>query len=185
MRKTIILFFLSALLLVACAKLPAQEGATPVEENPDQPLPAQTETPLPSTGAGQDKPSPVELPEGAVLVFHRSGGIAGVNEIWTVYADGRVTLLEGNQPEASTQQWQVDPEQVVTLLEKLDSLGFFTLQISGGPGDACCDRFAYSLAVAYQENSRELSAVEGASRVPDGYWQAVSEVEAFLKAASQ
>ncbi len=182
MRKALVCLFITALLLGACATLPAQEQGTPVEESS---TPVHTQPPLPPTSGTQDKPEPAELPEGAVLVFQRSGGFAGVNEVWTLYADGRLTKSDHDQPEAEIQEWQVEPEEVMALLEKIDSLGFFSMQASVKPGEVCCDRFAYSLAASYHGTSRELSAVEGTAGIPEAYWQVISEVNTFLQSVAK
>jgi len=181
MRKTMSLITLAALLLSACATLPMQD--TSPDEAPDQPQPAQTE--LPPSGEAQSKPSRVELPEGAVLEFRRSGGFAGLNEVWTLYADGRLTKAESDQPGASIQEWQTDPEQVTALLEKIVALGFFELPAGGEPVAVGVDRFAYSLTLGYNDMRHTVSAAEGAGDVPEPLWQAIAEVQAFLEATAQ
>ncbi|HSF82014.1 MAG TPA: hypothetical protein VLA49_12310 [Anaerolineales bacterium] len=178
MRKAISLLTLTALFLAACATLTGQESSP--GEAPDQPRPEQTEVPLPPSGEVQDKPSQVELPEGAVLEFRRSGGFAGLNEVWTLYADGRLTRAESDQPGAATQEWQVEAEQVAVLLEVIDGLGFFSLpsgDLSQAPG---ADRFSYSLTVNYQGSSRTISAAEGAKGASAALWQVISEVQGFV-----
>lgn len=182
MRKAVVFIFIASLLLGACATLAAQEQETPILESPK---PAQSQPPPSPTSETQDKPEPAELPEGAVLVFQRSGGFAGVNEVWTLYADGRLTKSDHDQPEAEIQEWQVEPEEVKALLEKIDSLGFFSLPDSSGGEAAGVDRFSYSLAASYQGSSRTLSAAEGAKGVTEVYFQAISEVQRFLEVASK
>ena len=181
MLKTMSLMLLAALALAACATLPGQD--TSPDFAPDQPT--RTETPLPPSGEAQDKPSRVELPEGAVLEFRRSGGFAGLNEVWTLYADGRLTKEDDDELDARPQEWQVAPEQVTALLEKIVSLGFFELPAGSEPGAAGVDRFAYSLTLSYNDMRHTASAAEGGVEVPEALWQAIPEVQAFLEAATK
>jgi hypothetical protein len=116
---------------------------------------------------------PGELPRGAVIVFRRSGGIAGLDEEWTLYADGRVVSKDGRQ-------WQTSAEQVSGLLERLDALGFFDLEATTAPVVPCCDRFYYELAVIGNEQTNTVATYDGAPDTPPGVWQAIEAVTNFL-----
>ena len=82
----LIAFSLLIVALAGCATLPA-EAPSPSD------TPAATETPAPTvtSAATATTPPKSELPAEAVIVYKRSGGIAGLDEMWTIYPDGNVT----------------------------------------------------------------------------------------------
>ena len=196
MSKMIASCLIFSLLVSGCATLPAQQTApaeapeqpaqgTSPGQAPEQPEAAQTELPLPPESEPQDKPSPLELPEGVLLEFRRSGGFAGLDEVWRLYADGRLAKATSVQPDAPLQEWQADPEQVTALLETIVALDFFDLPPGGKPEIVGADLFSYSLAVNYNGFSRQVSAVEGAAGAPEALWQAVTAVQIFVDAVAK
>jgi len=130
----------------------------------------ETQAPVPVSG------EPGELPQGAVIVLRRSGGFAGLDEEWTLYDDGTVTAKDGRQ-------WQTSPEEVSTLLEGLEALGFFELEAAPSPVIPCCDRFSYELTAVAGERVHTAATYDGATDTPAGLWQAIEVVTEFLKQA--
>jgi hypothetical protein len=72
--------------------------------------PALTPSGQPDTGAG----------DGILVVYHKSGGIAGVDETLTIYADGRVVLQtrSGQEKTAQIADSEIDP--LLTLLSSAE-----------------------------------------------------------------
>ena len=124
MRYLLVLPIIFGIILSACA--PSKTNSTPS---------APTQPPVASATNGSVKLTP-SLPGGAVILYHRSGGIAGLDEIYTIYSDGRITI--GNEKE-----WQVSPQAVQRLLEQIEQAGFFQAEQTGPVRVPCCDRFTY------------------------------------------
>ena len=133
------------LLLTACGPAATLEtvptlppAATPTT-NPaqttfDSPLPSGV-APLPQTA---EPPTPVELEDtgkgraaigDAVIIYERSGGIAGIMQTYEIYADGRTVIRDGDT-EIET---RVSPNDVQTALTRIEELGFFDLAAPLGP----------------------------------------------------
>jgi len=111
--------------------------------------------------------------EGAAVIFRQSGGLAGMDLEWTVYADGRVVNKEG-------QIWRAAPEQVNQLLRDIDELGFFDVKQNEMPRDTCCDRFLYELSVTMEDKNQSLTTIDGDENAPQALWDAIRTVREFL-----
>jgi hypothetical protein len=101
-----------------------------------------------------------DSPDNAVVIFHRSGGFAGLDQQWMIYADGRIESPGGEQQE-------VDPESVQALFETIQSAGFFELDDSYVPEDTCCDRFTYTVTVQLGDRSKTLVTIDASPTQPD------------------
>lgn len=115
----------------------------------------------------------VEMPEGAVVIFRRSGGFAGVNEEWVIYADGRVKSSQG-------EEWQADPAAVGDLLAQIDGYDFFSLRSQYIPANPCCDLFSYELIVNDRGRVHLVATVDGAD-APEGLQLALQAVQEFIE----
>lgn len=170
-----------ALLLSACGLLPQSTVQTTptVEEgqSPAQTAPAPEATEIVLTPIGKPKP-PEGIPVGAVIIYRRSGGIAGLDEQWEIFDDGRIVAKSGEIA-------QTTPEEISGLLTELARLGFFDLQPQPLPLDLCCDRFTYELTAVSGQRAQSYTAVDGQEGVPPAFWQALELVQAFLQAHSQ
>ena len=175
MRKAFIMIPLVSLLLAACAALPAQEqGQQASTETSDAASPRPTETQVP-TSAGK---APVDegkttLPEGVVIEFRRSGGIAGVNEDWLIYSDGHITR--------GAKEWQVSPETVGQLLAKIETLGFFEMKGNYMELNTCCDRFTYDVIIQNGDKVNRVTTIDAAPNVPAELWQVIDEIGRFVQ----
>ncbi|MEJ2747869.1 MAG: hypothetical protein P8183_08160, partial [Anaerolineae bacterium] len=160
---------LAILLLGACSPTVAsspdiEPGVTAVPEakataTPSALKPVATSEPAetaPVDSAESSKPDKMEaVPAGAVLVFHRTGGFAGVDQRWVVYADGRIDMPDGTQK-------QVDASQVQALLDTVQTANFFDLNDSYVPLDNCCDRFTYSITVQLDGQVKTVNTIDDA-----------------------
>jgi hypothetical protein len=180
MRKVLIL----VVLLAGCAVPPAnpvrQGTATPVQVE-DRPLAktAAAATPAPSETAQPEKEGePAERP---LIVYHRSGGIAGSEEEWKIYASGRVSHADLAKHDNPIQEWQVEPEQVAELLHKIETLGFFDLEDDYMPLDTCCDRFTHEVTVRRGGNVKSLRVLDATPEVPVVAWDTIDAIQGFLE----
>ncbi|MGQ9555427.1 MAG: hypothetical protein ACUVWR_15100 [Anaerolineae bacterium] len=111
----------------------------------------------------------------AVIVYKRSGGLAGVKDDWTIYSDGRIVDGKGSEK-------RVSPEEVSEVLRQAEKVGFFTFQASGPRPNLCNDCFSYSLSITSGEKSNSLSLVDGQKGVPDEIWQLLQVVQDLTRA---
>jgi hypothetical protein len=163
MRFWSVLMIVMVLTQAAC--LPPRDASTPVP--PAQP----SEVP---TKVGSDNPAP-DLPDGAVIVYRHSGGIAGLDETFTIYADGRVTSADGMQE-------QVSPQDVQHLLKEIEQAGFLTVDQAGPSIVPCCDRISYTLTVRMDGKTHTLQTYDGASDQPVALQTAMNILNRFLDA---
>jgi len=112
-------------------------------------------------------------PNGPVIVYSRTGGIAGTSERWDLYPDGRVVSEEGGE-------FQAEPQQVVDLVAAFEQAGFFEMQQSGGPGGTCADCFTYDVAVRAGEKSNQLRFTDADSNLPGAFMQTMQQLNMFL-----
>jgi len=162
----------SSLLIIAlagCATLPAE-------------APAPTETPAPSAtpGATATTPPKSELPGEAVIVYKRSGGIAGLDEMWTIYPDGNVAFAAHAQGEGPERLYQVEAAEVAALVDTLDTLGFFALTGNYMPLDTCCDRITYDIEARSGDLVNHVVTLDAAPNTPPELWQAIDALNAFV-----
>lgn len=156
----------------------AVPALNPVTPTPEAALatanPAATKSARPTIDAAAGDQAGA-LPEDAVLVFERAGGLKGIGPskmTWTFYADGRVMSSDGRS-------WQVAPAEVAALVDDLGALGFDTLQASYQPADTCCDLVTYTFRLQLEGVVYETAVMEGAN-APQKLLQAVDLVNQFL-----
>jgi hypothetical protein len=174
MSKKVTWVLLGTLILAACAS----GGVSGASALPTSPV----SLPLSPVGTpiGQSKPtggSAAEMPQGAVIVYRRSGGISGVSEEWVVYDDGRLTAASG-------EEWRVAPEPVAQLVAGIEGLGFFGLEENYVPRDTCCDRFTYELTVRSAGRVHTVTALDATPDTPDEVWEALRAVGQFIAEAT-
>lgn len=184
MRKVLIL----VVLLAGCAVPPAnpvrQGTATPVQVE-DRPLAktAAAATPVPSESAQPEgEGEPAERP---LIVYHRSGGIAGTEEEWKIFASGRITHADLAKPETPIQERKVEPEEVAELIHKVETLGFFDLEDDYVPLDTCCDRFTHEVTVRRGGNVKSLRVLDAAPEAPVEAWDTIEAIQGFLEGGNE
>jgi hypothetical protein len=123
--------------------------------------------------ARQATPTAVVTAGEADVVIHysRSGGIAGVDDDYTIYADGRVVNAKGSAR-------AISPEMVQELVQQAEKVGFFSFRPEEGPGNNLCnDCFNYSLTITAGGRSNTLELIDTQESVPDGIWDLVRAVQ--------
>ncbi len=143
------LFLIAILWLTACTSaLPISrtQGASPLASPP-------------STGTW----TPGSL-EGVVIVFERSGGLAGIHEVWRFYEDGRVIKTEPRR--SVTKETQLPRGAVQEAVERVIKAGFLDLTNEYMPANRCCDRFTYRLTIVYKGSVKTVTTMDGAEQPP-------------------
>lgn len=107
------------------------------------------------------------------VIFKRTGGIAGLNEEWTIFTDGRIETNTSIAPELSA-------EQVNQLLNSLDTVGFFTLDNTYLPEDTCCDRFFYEIMAVQETSFHTVTTLENTPDMPEPLQQSLRLVQNIL-----
>jgi len=160
----------------AAETVPPADTAAPQQ----QPYPEAAEDAVTPVAGEPVKPAPGEaLPAEAALRLSRSGGIAGMHEVWTVYADGRVEV--SRKPDEPAQPaGQLTPEQVQALLGQLQQLGFFEYQSEGGPVP-CCDRITTTVQARGTDGEHSVRLYDGQEGTPAELQQAFEAVSALLQ----
>jgi hypothetical protein len=164
-------FWLPArIMLLALAYVLAACGAggsvaappTPQPLASDTPLVAPTQPPVP-TAAASAAPLPTSAGVSAtsqasaanILVsYHKTGGIAGVDETTNVYADGTIELRDRRGVSSA----KAEPSAIEALQKLLDSPEFAALQLPRQPPAA--DQFIYELTVSGRR--QPIVATDGA-----------------------
>jgi hypothetical protein len=178
-RLSLVLLIALFGLLVACSPTGAGEEAATITPTA---APALDTVPPPSAeGEEAATPAPesegqpeAELPESAVILFHREGGIAGVSEEWTVFADGRVVDAAGNE-------FQLEPAAVTAMLATIQATGFMELDNSQAPVELCCDRFVYTLTVRLDDRTHSMTMVDGQENVAPALEEAINTVQSAIE----
>jgi hypothetical protein len=171
----LITFSLLIIVLTGCATLPA-EAPAPTE------TPAPTASPAPSATPAVTATTPPksELPGEAVIVYKRNGGIAGLDEMWTIYPDGNVTFAAHAQGEGPERLYQVEAAEVAALVDTLETLGFFALTGNYLPLNTCCDRITYDIEARSDDQYNHVATLDGAEGTPPELWQAIDALNKFV-----
>jgi len=167
MRVLVIGILIGILALTACA---APASSPRGEGEPD------AETPVVAPAEGDSQPSGKLGP--AVIIYERSGGLAGVSERWSIYPDGRIMAGDGRE-------WQVKPEQVKQLISDIEASGFFDLSGQYMPRNPCCDRFTYSLVVRSDDKVNSVTTMDATPDVPANLGEVLGAVRSFINAAQE
>jgi hypothetical protein len=177
-RLTLALLLVLLALLAACS--PAGTGDDPATATPTA-APALDTVPPPTAESGDGTAVPesegepeVEMAEGAVIVFRREGGIAGVSEEWTIFEDGRIVDAAGNA-------FSLEPAGVTAMLDTIRATGFMELEIGDAPVELCCDRFVYTLSVRLDGQVQTMTMVDGQENVPPALTAAIDSVQSVLE----
>ncbi|MCB0194961.1 MAG: hypothetical protein KDJ65_23630 [Anaerolineae bacterium] len=188
--KNIVLIIVLIILLTACG-VPAQPAPTPtatviavtpaptapplLEPTVASPLPTPTEPIFESPIATQVPDSSTDDPisDRPVIELKRSGGFAGREETFVIYADGRIE----NEAQGT---FQADPQALETLLSDAATDGFFDLGDSYLSRDPCCDRFTYELTLRHNGQEKSVTTIDDADNPPPALVSTLEAVNLFL-----
>jgi simple sugar transport system permease protein len=139
------------------------------------------DTPTPRTAACEFKPYRREeaaalVQDGAVIVYERNGGPRCIDELYAIYADGRIVGNDTSQ----TIEGQVPPADVETLLAGVRDYGWFTDEMYDTWHTPCGQCYGYYLTVTYRGEEKAVKGVDGGTDAPADYWQVISLVKGIV-----
>lgn len=123
----------------------------------------------PSNSQGEDD-------NGPVIVLEVTGGIAGADERWEVFEDGRVEAVHLSQTRSTA------PSEVDRILVTARRLGFFDYESTLLPDESCCDLITYTLTLATGDRSHSVALVDDQD-APDKLRELIAEVRQLTGAA--
>lgn len=113
---------------------------------------------------------------GAVIVYERSGGNDCVDDVWTIYPDGRIAGVSGSKQASTT----VTAEEVAAMLKDIDAQGFFKLVST--KHTACRECFTYHITIKDGDRLLTVAAVDGGTDTPTEFWQIYARIKKNLPA---
>jgi simple sugar transport system permease protein len=116
------------------------------------------------------------MKDGAVIVYERNGGTNCIDELYAIYADGRIVGDNGTQKIEK----QVAPDDVGKLLSFISNLGWFTDNMYSTSHLPCSVCYHYFTSVAYQGQEKTVEAVDGGTDAPAEYWLMTGQFSTLL-----
>lgn len=171
MRYRAFLMLMIVTLLAACT--PAG-GTVPTPAPTAKPTASAVAQATPAASPTTRPTAVVTSPADPVIVYERSGGIAGVREKWTVYPDGRVVTQAGRER-------RLAPEAVEALVAELERAGVFRLDNEYGVGGSCRDCFTATLTVRRDDMLKQVTAVLEDQATPAEVRGMFGRVEAVVR----
>ena len=113
---------------------------------------------------------------GAVVVYERNGGSRCVDELYAIYADGRIVGDNGEE----TVEAQVTPEEVDELLSGIAGFGFFTDEMYNTWHTPCRQCFGHYVTVTYQGEQKTVRGVDGGTDAPSDLWSVTSLITGIV-----
>jgi hypothetical protein len=114
---------------------------------------------------------------GAVIAYHRTAGTRCVDELYAVYADGRVTANNGEQ-EVEVQVDPINVERILTTVS--DEYGWFTEKMYSTYHNPCGTCYAHYLTVYYNDQEKTVTAVDGGVDMQPEYGYTLSIIRPIL-----
>jgi len=114
--------------------------------------------------------------DGAVITYERNGGASCIDELYAIYADGRITGDNGTQKIEK----QVTPEDVDKLLAFISNFGFFTDNMYSTSHVPCKVCYHYFTSVFYNGQEKTVEAVDGGTDAPAEYWLMTGQFSTIL-----
>jgi hypothetical protein len=129
-----------------------------------------TETTVPPT----EPIEPAVTTTDPVIIFKRTGGFAGLEDQWIIYADGRV------EDGAATAE-SLSPDQIAQILADAEAGGFFDLKDQYIDQNHCCDFFNYEVTLNLADGrSHTVATVEQTPGMPPVLAQLIQELNELL-----
>ncbi|HJS18988.1 MAG TPA: hypothetical protein VJ785_09565 [Anaerolineales bacterium] len=115
--------------------------------------------------------------EGAVIVYNRTAGPQCVDELFAIYADGRITGTDGNNEVEN----QLTPAEVEGLLTAISvDHKWFTDDIYSTYLNPCRQCFAHYILVSYNGQEKSATGVDGTTAMPPDYAFALATLRPLL-----
>ncbi len=114
---------------------------------------------------------------GAVITYERNGGVNCIDELYAIYADGRIVGDNGTQQIEK----QVTPDDVGKLLSFISiNVGWFTDNMYSTSHVPCKVCYTYFTSVAYSGLAKTVQAVDGGTDAPSEYWLMTGQFSTLL-----
>lgn len=110
------------------------------------------------------------IKSGAILTYERNGGPNCLDELYGIYADGRIVGDDGT----NKIEKQVTTADVAVLLTAINDRGWYTDTMYDTWHTPCGQCFGYYLTVVHNGREKTVKAVDGGTDAPADYWQVVS-----------
>ncbi len=160
--RALVLFGVIVFLLAACGGSKAAPTARP----PCAEIPAAT----------FQKNADDGIAAGAVIVYERSGGNDCVDDVWSIFPDGRIAGVSGSKQASAS----VTADEVSAMLRDIEALGFFKLVST--KHTACRECFTYHITVKGSDRVLTVAAVDGGTDTPTDFWQIYARIKKNLPA---
>jgi ribose/xylose/arabinose/galactoside ABC-type transport system permease subunit len=118
----------------------------------------------------------------AIVVYERNGGTSCVDELYAIYADGRVLADFGP---GNTKTSQITPDQVSALVKQIKDLGFFDPDFLPTSHTPCAACYRYSLTVLDGGTTKTVGAVDGGTDAPSNYWVITGHLAPYLNSGNK
>jgi hypothetical protein len=125
-------------------------------------------------------PVPVTTPPAVDLtvIFKRSGGIAGVNESYTLKPDGSLDTSKGPK------QADGGATAAAKLASQIAATGIYAVAPAKYlPANPCCDRFTYDLTLTVGGKSFNYTTMDASETAPAALTQTVGLIAQYIAAA--
>ena len=162
---------------------PVAGAVTPTNTALEAVQPTGTAAPTAEPTEAAVRPTPTEEPlmtsestpfTGPVIILKRSGGFAGLEDEWTIYADGRV---EGSP----TTEDPLSTEHIAQILTDAETGGFFSLEDEYIDEGHCCDFFNYEVTINLADGrSHTITTMEQTPSMPPVLAQVIQELNFLL-----
>jgi ribose/xylose/arabinose/galactoside ABC-type transport system permease subunit len=117
-----------------------------------------------------------QVSAGAVIVEERNGGNGCVDELYAIYADGKiVTDLSGKTTNST-----MPAGDVATLIKAIKDYGWFTDNMYTTTHTPCGACYTYSITIVDGTNNKSVGAVDGGTDAPSNYWLITGKLSAIL-----
>ena len=116
------------------------------------------------------------MEQGAVMTYERNGGPSCIDEVYAIFADGRIVGDDG----VNRIEKQATPAEVEELLAGIRDYGWFTDEMYSTWHSPCGQCYGYYLTVADDGQEKTVKGVDGGTDAPADYWQVVSLVKGIV-----
>lgn len=153
MRRTALLILAFALLLAGCGP------AGPTTTSPDEAAPSPTAEANGAEGSSTGEGGREAQFPNPIIVYERTGGLAGEMNKWTIHETGLIEDREGSRVELAA-------ELVRPIFELVESEAFQQLEPSYGVESRCADCYTHTITVYGDDDPQQVIVVEGAVELP-------------------
>jgi hypothetical protein len=164
---TLTTLLLLILTIAACATPVTPTGQAPTATTSAPDVPASTPLPVVTPPAGD-----------LTIMFNRSGGIAGVQEAYTLKPDGSLDTSKGPK------QADGGATAAAKLASQIAATGIYA--VAPGkylPASPCCDRFTYDLSLTAGGKTFTYTTMERSETAPAALNQTIGLIAQYIAAA--